>query len=450
MSFLKSQRDLFKFILNYTIGKPVEATQAILQARTQNTMITEADTKFDDGKKRKLHFNYYPPICSAEGTGDENICNSGTVVEPKQDFFEISQITASPVYQVNPDDIRYVDGNYNFSQHAMAVIASAMPTVRENMNAQIAALLVANVGLLPNGNSSQLLPLINKQDGALNPMGYFEIERAYRDTGYSNPFVIGGTDVFHWKKVVPIGGVNNLGQDTSKMGAPNLFYDQTINTSFGSTATEHVLSFDPQMLKFVAFNRNAGMFATNEVTVDAMDAIYARGNDNRLKGVLPDPMTGLLWDLNIHYDDCANNGNGAWKIQWKLEWDIFFMPAKVCNKQGVNGLFHWTTCVQLVQQCETGSPITPASSATYSFDTNGEVTFPSIIQRVDIDNNGTITTYPNTSVANITELKNLLNDAANGVTFTVSGTELRYTGYSSITVTLNKDTDNEVVMEFTT
>lgn len=449
MSFLLSHRDLFKFALNSTVGKPVEATQAVLQARTQNTLITEEDARFDDGKKRKLHFNYYAPICSAEGTGDENICSAGTVVEPKQDFFEIGQITASPVYQLNADDIRYVDGGYGFSDHAKQVILSALPTVRENMNTQVTALLVANVGLLPNGNSSQLLPLLNKQDGALNPMGYFEIERAYRDTGYSNPFVIGGTDVFHWKKLVPIGGVNNLGQDTSKMGAANLYYDQTINTTFGNSTTEHVLSFDPQMLKFVSFNRNAGMFATSEISVEAIDAIYARGSDNRLKGVMVDPMTGLLWDLNIHYDDCANNGNGAWKIQWKLEWDIFFMPIKVCNKQGVNGLFHWTTCVQLVQQCETGSPITPVNSATYHFDTNGEVTFPSIIQRVDIDNNGTITVYPNTSVANIAALRDLLNGIANGVTFTVTGTQLRYTGYSAITVTLNKDTGSEIEMDFT-
>lgn len=439
MSFALSQRDLIKFALNYTKGKPVELTQAILAARKANGMITEQDLKIADGKKRKLFINYYAPICADDGDGTESICDSGTKIEPKQAYFEISQRTASAVYTLNPSDIRLTDSGWTFSQHAVAQIGSVIPTVRENMNQQLATILVANVGLLPNGNGSQLLPVINKQDGVMNPMGLWEIERAYRDSGYgSNPYIVGGTDVFYWKKAVGIGGMNNSGQNVAQMGHGNLFYDSTVNTTFGDSTTEHVISFDPEMLKFVSFNRNAGIFATDKVSIEQIDTLYAQSSETILRGVWPDPVTGLLWDLNVHYDPCLNDDNGGWKFQIKLEWDLFFMPASVCNKQGVNSIYHWTTCVQLVETCETGSPITPASSATYAYDTSGNITYPYIAQKVEIDINGsTITAYPNTSLANITALKNLLNDIANGVTFTVSGTELRYTGYSAITVQLN-------------
>lgn len=449
MSFVNSQRDLIKFALEYTMGRPVEMTQAVLKARAENQLITESDTQFDDGKKRRLHFNYYPPVCADNGAGNENICNTGTVLQPKQDFFEISQVTASAVYQLNPDDIRYMDNSYTFSQNARAQIMSVLPTVREKLDSAITALIVANVGLLPNGNASQLLPVLNKENGVVNPMGLWEIERAYRDSGYSNPYIVGGTDVFHWKKATAIGGLNANGQYIDKMVVPNLYYSGLVNTTFGSPSAEHIVSFDPQMLKFVTFSRNAGMFATDEISIDAIDEIYSRGSDNRLKGVMPDPVTGLIWDLNIHYDDCLNNGNGGWKFQWKLEWDIFFMPAKVCNKQGVNGIFHWTTCLQTVPECPTGSIIEPADSATYEFDTNGEITFPIIVQKVQV---GGIISYPaeaESGVANIAGLRDLLNGIANGIVFSVSSTKLQYTGYAAVTVTLNGGLTGEEVMAFT-
>lgn len=438
MSFALSQRDVIKFALNYTKGKPVELTQAILAARKANGLIQETDFAEQRGKKRKLFINYYAPDCTDEGTGTENLCDAGEKQEPKQAYFEISQTTASKVKTLDPRDIRLTDSGWTFSQHAVAQIASLIPTLREKMNNQIAALMVANVGLLPNGNGSQLLPILNKENGVVNPMGLWEIERAYRDSGYSNPYIVGGTDVFHWKKAVGIGGMNNSGQNVAQMGHENLFYDAAVNTTFGDATTEHVISFDPEMVKFVSFNRNAGIFATDKISIEQIDSVYAQGSENLLRGVWTDPVTGLIWDLNAYYDPCGNSNNGEWNFQLKLEWDLFFMPAAVCNKQGVNGIYHWTTCVQLVQECETGSPITPASSATYAYDTSGNITYPYIAQKVEIDINGsTITAYPNTSLANITALKNMLNDIANGVTFTVSGTELQYTGYSAITVQLN-------------
>lgn len=436
MSFKNAMQATQKSILQYAKqGRPYEVLAAVIAARQFNTTITETDLQSEAGKKRQLKINYYPPICADNGTGTENICDAGTAVEPKQIFYEVKKQTASAVYQLNRDDVRYVDGNYSFSDHAKAAINAALPAVRRKLAIEVADLLVAGVGSLPDGNASRMLPFLDKEKGTINPMGLWEIERTYRDSGFSNPFIVGGTDVFHWRKAVEIGGVNEKGQNISQLGRSNAFYDSLINDAFEDTASEHIIAFDPQMLKFVSFNRNAGIFATDLQDIDAIDAIYQRGGTDYIQGVMADPLTGLLWDLNINYDKC----NYRWTFQWKLEWDIFFMPPVVCNVPGVNGVFHFTTCAPVVYECpEGGTPLTSAASHVYEWDTDEDITFPLYVHELDL---GDATVYPNLTVANITQLKDLFNDSITGYVFSVSGTKLRYTGYSGLTGHLN-DTTN--------
>lgn len=425
-----------KSILQYAKqGRPYEVLSALIAARQFNTSITETDLQSEAGKKRQLKINYYAPVCTDNGTGAESICDPGTVVEPKQVFFEIKKKTASAVYQLNRDDVRYVDGNYSFSDHAKDAINAALPAVRRKLAIEVADLLAANTGLLPDGNVKRMLPFMDKQQGTINPTGLWEVERIYRDSGFASPFIIGGTDVFHWRKAVEIGGVNDKGQNVSQMGRSNAYYDSLVNDAFEDATAEHIVAFDPQMLKFVSFNRNAGIFATELQNIDAIDAIYQRGGTDYIEGVMADPLTGLLWDLNINYDKC----NYRWTFQWKLEWDIFFMPPNVCNLSGVNGVMHFTTCAPVAYTCpEGGTPLTAAASHTYEWDTDTVLTFPLYVHELDL---GDTTVHPDLTVANITELKNLFNDSIAGYVFSVSGTKLTYTGYSTLGGHLN-DTTN--------
>ncbi|MBS1771524.1 MAG: hypothetical protein JST82_01600 [Bacteroidetes bacterium] len=436
MSFKNAMQATQKSILQYAKqGRPYEVLAALLAARQFNTTITETDLQSEAGKKRQLKINYYAPVCTDNGVGNENICNAGTVIEPKQVFFDISRTTASAVYQLNRDDVRYVDGAYTFSDHAKAAINAALPAVRRKLATEVASLLVSNTGLLPDGNSTRMLPFMDKETGTMNPMGLWEVERTYRDAGFSDPFIVGGTDVFHWRKAVEVGGINDKGQNMSALGRSNAYYDTLINDAFGDADTEHIVTFDPQMLKFVSFNRNAGIFATDLNNIDAIDAIYQRGGTDYVEGVLADPLTGLLWDLNVNYDKC----NYRWTFQWKLEWDIFFMPPMVCNLPGVNGVCHFTTCAPVQFTCpEGGTPITGATSHTYQWDTNGIVSYPLYVYELDL---GGQTSHPDATVANITELKDLMNANVTGYTFGISGTKLNYTGYSGLGGHVN-DTTN--------
>jgi hypothetical protein len=436
MSFKNAMQSTQKSVLQYAQqGRPYEVLAAVLAARDFNTTIIETDLQAEEGKKRQLKINYYAPVCSDAGVGDENICNAGTVIAPKQVFFEISKKTASAVYQLNRDDIRYVDGAYTFSDHAKAAINAALPAVRRKLAVEVAALITANTGLLPDGTTKRMLPFLDKTNGSINPMGLWEIERIYRDSGFTDPFIIGGTDVFHWRKAVEVGGLNDNGANISRMGRSNAYYDSLVNDAFGDDTTEHIVTFDPQMLKFVSFNRNAGIFATDLQNIDAIDAIYQRGGTDYIEGTLADPATGLLWDLNVNYDKC----NYRWTFQWKLEWDIFFLPPTVCNIPGVNGIYHFTTCAPVQYECPTGGdPLEPAESDTYDWDTNSVVTYPLYVNKLKLAGQ---TSYPGISVANITELKNLFNESISGYVFTTTGTKVRYTGYSGLSGQINDATN---------
>lgn len=451
MSFKNSMQNVQKFILNYTKGKAEQGLMAVLTARQFNQNITETDMGPEPGKSRTLKISYYAPVCDDDGTGSESICDSGTKIAPKQAFFTLSQTTASAVYTLAKDDIRYVDGAYTFSDHAKAQVASVLPTVRGKLAASVAAILAANVGVLPDGNSVRKLPFLDKTNGAANPMGLWEIERYFQDGGFSNPFVVGGSDVFQWKKAVEIGGINDRGQNVAQMGMTNAYYDNRINTAFADTSVEHVLAFDPQVLKFISFSKNAGIFSTDIQNIDAIDAIYQRGGTNYIEGVMVDPMTGLLWDLNVYYDTCTSE----WNFQWKLTWDIFFLPPMVCNEQGVNGVFHFTTCVQNITECPDGSPITPVDTNTYEFNTSGQgspvvsVSFPLHVDNLSIGGQTYVPVESERDCANIAALKTLLNNAIDGITFTTSGTKLQYTGYSAITLVLNDGLTGEKTLAFT-
>lgn len=440
MPFENSGRDLVKNILDFTRGKAEEGLQAVLDARQFNTTISEtADTQFAPGKKRRLFINYYPPVCTDDGECTDNVCGSGTVLEPHQAYFEINQCTASAVYQLNKDDIRPMDAGWTFSTHAVQQIRSVLPTLRGKLATDVIDLLVANVGLLPDGNAAQLLPWMDKNTGAANPMGLWDVEKTYRDSGYSDPFIVGGSDVFYWKKAIPVTGENANGIDIGRLPTDRLYYDTRVNTAYANPNSEHIVAFDPQMIKFVSYSNNTGIFSTDMMQIEDIDRMFASGPKDEIYGAFTDPVTGLIWDLYIFWDRTLNDCKGGWKFQVKLEWDIYFMPTPVCNDvEAVNGIFHFTTCPQVRTTCPEGSVIAPADSATFAVDTNGELTFPDYIHTLTIAG---LETHPNANAANLAALVVMMNaNAPTGYTFTVVGTEIRYTGYAAITAVVNGTT----------
>lgn len=446
MSWGEAFRYLQKNVFNYTLDtKNINTLLAVLEARRDNDVISEADVIVEPGKKRPLKINYIEPQCDPDSDCNVNICDAGTTIAPTQAWFEITQCTASPVYRLNQNDIRSIDGNIMFSDYAMEMIRAALPGVRENLSSDVRALLLAELGVMTNGQPDRQVAIMNPENAGMNPLGFYDIQREYEISGYNRkaPYIIGGSvQVDNWLKSTVLATANTtIGIDMAKARpAGNLYYDPLINDAFADPTYEHILSFSPDMLKFVSFSENAGIFATDIANIQAMDAMYHRGYPDLINGGLVDPRTGLLWDLDIIFEKCGEDGKPYWKFQWRLNWDIFFLPPRVCNIQGLNSIFHWLTCLPQMPTCGDNPYPSAASPELFSADASS-VDYPLVLQSVQIGNLVNLNT-PNDpiQVDNIGELFAYLNSLQNNITFSASGNDLRYTGYIGIDVVLNGTT----------
>lgn len=433
MSFRNAFQDIQRTILNYTRnGKPYEIIAAIMAAREFNTIISESDLG-SNGKQRQLKINYYAPDCVDDSTCDADLCTPGEIQEISQAFFNITRCTSSKKKTLRMDDIKLVDGEYTFSDHARAQILSGLPTVRGKLANEIAALLVANIGLNPvTGQEEEIIPFMDNSTGGINPTGLWDIERTYRDAGWADPFIVGGRNTYNWMKAVAIGGLNESGLNVARMGRTNAYYDGIINTTIADPTHDHAIAFDPQLLKFVTFSDNVGMFATELNRIEDIDRMFQSGPTDYIHGAIADPLTGLIWDLNIIYDKCTK----TWTWQYQLKWDIFFMPARECNIQGANGITRWDSCLPEPVECPTPSPVSPSAS-TFTYSAAG-LTFPFYLNKLEL---GLVTNYPNVTVANTTELRAAFQETLPTYVFGGSGTNITYTGYSAIGGQMN-DTTN--------
>ena len=424
MSFKNAHLPIQRTILNYAKTDFVHAVlTAILLAARQNNRITATDFGSEDGKLRELKINYIPPICDADGDCNANICNTGTVIQPKQEYFKLSKCTASPVLTVRLNDIRNLD-TIGADEYSLSLIANLLQTVRTNLAEQITALLVANAGCHIDGNTDKKVVLFNQTTGAINPVGKAIIEKEFADAKLGRPLVVGGSSVYYAKAMQPISGLNANGLN---LGSPldNFYYDTLVNEAYPSG--EHLLAFDPMVFKFIPFNFNVGRFAT-DLRSFSPETMFKSGTD-WYSGTILDPATGILWDLDAIYDKCDK----VWNFQFKLNWDIFFMPSQVCNIPCVNGIFHFTSCEMIEQECPTGTVVAPATAKTYVWDA-AAVEFPLYVAKVQL---GGRYFEPNVTVNSAADLVAMLNGLGAG-NFTLNGTNVTYSGYSALTGNINE------------
>lgn len=440
MSFQAAQQEVQEFILNSRYAFPkFESINAMLDARRLNTTILEGPTE-KDGKLRKIKISHYPADCNiVDDNCTATICGTGTKDAPVQEWFLISKCIQSKKRTLAIADVRKVGNNgmdgadYSFTDHAKAQILSGMFQLNRELAIEIDASLLAHKGLHLNGNSEVRITMSNTSSGLMTPLGLWEIEKEFSDGGYINPFVLGVTEVFNWKKALGIASVNaTLGQDFAKLGDTNMYYDTVLNSVVGvTTGGEYVIAFDPQALKFVTFSENVGLFAT-EIQPSDLDNMYKRGGTDYSKGVFRDPTTGIFWDFFLNFDKCdGDEGSFTWFM--RLKWDIFYPRIESCNKQGVNGIFLYKTCPVVIPTCPTGDTPSPAvSSRTYTW-TPPNV-YPLLVGEITI---GGIQSYPNSNVSTIAQLASALNDAYGLPIFSQSASNIIYTGYSAITGEIN-------------
>lgn len=354
MSFANSGRALMQALTlraNYTQDFPV--LSALIKSSAENNFISVEllnQMRFN-GKYRQIIANYYAPVCDPVGLCADNVCSSSTALEPSQATLSITKCIASKVYALNIDDVRKIDGNFTFSDNAMMQFLSTLSGMRRSLASQVAAWLWANAGVHNDGSATKQISFTDPSSAALRPLGLWEIQREFSDLGLANPYIVGGADVFTWKKAVEFGGLNANGLQVGQMSDRNMFYDALIEDAAADPTKGHVVAYDPQMIKFVSYAKNADMFATSPLTsLDDLDRMFT-GSSTFLRGSIIDPVTGIVFDLDVNFDNCPDP---KFVFQWRLNWDIYTMPEYFCADEiGVNGIFKYTTCIPTPVACPT-------------------------------------------------------------------------------------------------
>lgn len=446
MSFQNANLLIQKFADNYgNLGRTYAALDFVREVSNRNTSVSidSGDFTAAPGKLRPVRLNYFPILCDGEGSCDVTVCSSGTVIEPGQILFEINECTATPVYAINKDDIRMVDySRWDFSGVANEIIMSKLPDMRRRLAIDFITKLYTLAGIHLNGYDTIRIQVSNPTTGIINPIGKANIEREFLDGGFSTPYILGGAEVYNWKYMASIGGLNASGFFANRATPDNAWYDDGLSDQIlGDTANGgHIIAVAPEVFKFVTYAANAGLFRTGMATIDDIPRLYKDILGGTMNGSFIDPVTGFLWDLDVKFVDCP----GQWRFQLRLYWDMFVVPDIACNTQGVNGIMKYRTCPEVVTTCPSGtSPLSPVPSRTFSW-TPTLAEIPTITQSViggyEYKSNDPIL------ITSLADLAAYMNDAyyKQGI-FSVVASTIRYTGYTAISGSFN---DGDVSFTF--
>lgn len=417
---------IMRFVKNFAINDYLPQTlKAVLEARSQNTMIRETDNGAVPGKLRQFKMNFFAPICDLDGDCGTSVCDSGQTLTPSQVTYTLSRCTASPVFEFEVDGVRSIDDLTNEEAIGEA-IANLVRYGRESLSADILTLLISRIGCLPDGQPTKTVNLINQSTGQFNPLGAQIVDLAFMDAKLRKPYVIGGSSVF----LADVNQQNSrqtiYGQDLTRTPLTNWYYDKEVDVAINNSK-QNLIAFDPTVFKFVSWNKNAGRFATDLKDIQGLINKFAEGSVGPFRGTILDPVSGLLWDLDGQFETCPDR----WKFQIRLQWDLFFMPARVCNIDCVTGVMRFESCPIDIITCPDVTLPTPVEPGDFTW--AGLASYPAYVQTVEI--NG-LTYTTDTNILDETELATLLSSVS-GLTFGISGTDVLYTGYKAPSVKIN-------------
>lgn len=424
MSFKNASLPIQKNIYNYSKSDyQFEILNAVIASSRRNRTINESDIVQEPGKLRTFKLNIITPDCDTTGSCSDSLCTPGETTAPKQIFYQLSKCTSSKKFSLKVKDARDLE-DIDMNGYALQMISANLTSVRKKLAEEVTAFLVANAGRHADGSLTKQVQLVDSVTGVPKPFGINEIRRHFRDMQLNDPFVVGGYSAYHLRQGIQIGGLNAQGQRIDQVALPNLYYDNLVNAAVGSG--ENILAWDADYFKFMTYNENAGRFATN-LSGFQLGAAY-RAGETYMHTTIVDPVTQLLWDLDAIYVACDK----IWNFQFRLNWDIFFLPPSVCLPAYVNGLVRYTGCELVEADCPEGNAPTAPTAETFSWTPSGEA-LPEYVAELKI---GGKTFRPLVTVTTVADWTALLNSLGVGV-FTTVSSAVQYSGFSALTGTYN-------------
>lgn len=436
MPYANANQDRMLFISNLPQTRRYNFLNYVMDVSEASTRVTIDNNTFlfGPGKKRRAVLNYYAPDCDPEGTCGQGLCDAGEAMELRQEILDITKCFASKKYAFYADALRLVDNQWTFTEAARQQINAMLPELNRRLSLKMLGEVYMLAGTHADGSEygQQKLRVVDLNTGVVNPAARLALTEEYLRLGYQDPYILGGKDVFYWQRMQAIGGLNQFGQNIAQVDTNRTYYDDGLSDIVLNDVVNggHILTIDPQVFKMVTYLKNAGMFRGGITSFDEFEAMRGTTAPDWGRTTFLDNTTGLVWDLYINYDKCDD----VWTWHVEINYDFFVLPDGLCNIEGINGIMKWRTCPEVIADCPTGSPITsPGSGSLYSW-TPGSI-FPKYIATATI---GSINTEPKVTVTSLADLAAMMNANYAADIFSVSGSDIVYTGFTAIEGSFNE------------
>lgn len=294
---------------------------------TANTQQVRTNDPTGRKKDVEVYFIQQAGVASAV-TAKQDVCGAATEQAPIAQTVSANLYRGSQPKELSQAEMRKVCFDTTDGMLAKMIMAQ-MDAVNRSIDIALLTKLAANFGHRFGDNSSATVAVpILKTDGSVNYPG---IARALEDyhgiNGTGAPIFVGAGNLALAVDMLGIGCCNDQGIDLSRAnGKMAYFRDLNANTVLGANQFAVLM---PGSHQLVTYNEYVDEFA------QVVPGIYENGT-------LVDPITGLMYDFRLNYDNCT----GTYKFTVGLFFDLWQMPTNIYETDdalnGVNGSLRFT------------------------------------------------------------------------------------------------------------
>lgn len=197
------------------------------------------------------------------------------------------------------------------ADYMAAQINSMIDPLIVQLNKKLLTLQAANFGLFVpdvSPDTYKELQLLKNSGEDMRYKGESDLMLDMENAGVSGrPILVGAGNIYHYAQMAKIGCCNDGGLNLGNAAAFDYFFDKHAGAILGGD--NRVIAMAPGYVQLLTWNKYVGT--------------YKKENDVFSHGTIMDPITGLVFDMKWHYNDCDD----TYSVHFFLNYDIYFIPA---------------------------------------------------------------------------------------------------------------------------
>jgi hypothetical protein len=312
-----------------------------------------------NGKYSKFSITWATGSCDTPVECDDFSCGGdGADASPLTacETFDNFSCMAMPSWKnIAINDLRDL-GSMDTAQAFGAHLWDQMQKIKAAIDTAYVTWLCTEAGCFATGVESKTLNLLNAL-GAPNYRIDSEIMSDFADAGFGGitPVLLGNRQVKAFAEVQRNVGMDQAGIMLNNMRRFPAFYDKNIveaNCAPTVEGNEVMFALLPGVSNILSWSENSGIFASrvNSVNWDNVDLTQLLQTDSTyMHTTLQDPVSGMLFDLNVVYEPKCKQ----WQYHLKTYYKFFNLPTVGCKDSCFNGIVKYDVCPDTPPACAT-------------------------------------------------------------------------------------------------